>query len=74
VGVDVANHVREFLAKADMGIRMTGGGKTNPLRELVDAKQLGKKTGAGFFSYTTDSKVSDRKRNDFLRRDGSSSF
>jgi hypothetical protein len=38
VGVDVANHVREFLANADMGVRMKGGGKdgVNPLRMLVD--------------------------------------
>ena len=38
VGIDVANHVREFLCNADMGVRMTGGGnpdKTAPMAELV---------------------------------------
>jgi len=55
VGVDVANHVREFLESADMGVRMQGGGVEgqNPLRELVEMGALGKKTGAGFFSYKT---------------------
>jgi enoyl-CoA hydratase/long-chain 3-hydroxyacyl-CoA dehydrogenase len=58
VGIDVANHVREFLANADMGVRMTGGGKegVNPLRDLVEQGMLGKKTEKGFFTYTKDKK------------------
>ena len=52
VGMDVANHVRNFLAAADLGVRMTGGGsRGNPMQELVDMGCLGKKTKKGFFVY-----------------------
>ena len=52
VGIDVANHVREFLASADMGVRMTGGPEgINPLRDLVDRGILGKKNEQGFYLY-----------------------
>jgi enoyl-CoA hydratase / long-chain 3-hydroxyacyl-CoA dehydrogenase len=46
VGIDVANHVREFLMKADLGVRMTGGGKegATAMSDLVAAGFLGKKT------------------------------
>lgn len=56
VGIDVANHVREFLCKADMGVRMAGSGGMgglNPMQEMVENKFLGKKTGSGFFTYET---------------------
>ena len=53
VGIDVANHVREFLASADMGVRMTGGPDgINPLRDMVDKGILGKKNKKGFYMYT----------------------
>jgi enoyl-CoA hydratase/long-chain 3-hydroxyacyl-CoA dehydrogenase len=52
VAIDVANHVREFLASADMGVRMTGGPEgINPLRDLVDRGILGKKNEQGFYLY-----------------------
>lgn len=56
VGVDVANHVRKFLASADMGVRMEGGGGppgSNPMQEMVDKGMLGKKSGKGYFLYET---------------------
>jgi len=56
VGIDVANHVREFLCNADMGVRMAGSGGMNglnPMHEMVDQGFLGKKTGKGFFTYDT---------------------
>ena len=46
VGIDVANHVREFLSNADMGVRMQGGGtEVNVLAEMVEKGFLGKKSG-----------------------------
>lgn len=52
VGIDVANHVREFLGSADMGVRMQGGGtEVNVLAEMVEKGFLGKKSGKGFFIY-----------------------
>lgn len=46
VGIDVANHVREFLMNADLGVRMTGGGRegVNAMNDLVANGMLGKKT------------------------------
>jgi len=53
VGVDVASHVRDFLAAADLGVRMQGGGAGNPMADLVASGALGKKAGRGFFKYET---------------------
>jgi len=32
VGLDVISHVASFLSKADLGVRMSGGGRVLPLR------------------------------------------
>ena len=45
VGVDVAYHVGQILGEA-FGAPVPGS-----LKKLVDAKQLGKKTGKGFYEY-----------------------
>jgi len=50
VGVDVAYHVQEFLAKTDMGIRMHGGPR-EMMEEMVKGNLLGRKTKEGFFKY-----------------------
>lgn len=52
VGIDVANHVKEFLTAADMGVRMSvGDADGDVLGEMVEKGWLGKKTNKGFFIY-----------------------
>ena len=55
VGIDVSNHVAQFMAKADLGVRMQGG---NPdyINLMVEKKMLGRKTGKGFYLYPKDAK------------------
>mmetsp|Transcript_917 Transcript_917/g.1992 ORF Transcript_917/g.1992 Transcript_917/m.1992 type:complete len:780 (+) Transcript_917:38-2377(+) len=50
VGIDVANHVAQFLSKADLGVRMTGG-DISLMGEMVEKGWLGKKSGQGFYTY-----------------------
>ncbi len=49
VGIDVAYHVADFLSK-HLGDRMTGG-DIGIMKDMIAAKMLGRKTGAGFFKY-----------------------
>jgi len=50
VGMDVANHVQNFLSKADLGKRMSGGNSAL-MNDMVSKGLLGQKTGKGFFTY-----------------------
>ena len=50
VGIDVANHVAQYLSKADLGVRMTGG-DISLMGEMVEKGWLGKKSGQGFYTY-----------------------
>ena len=55
VGIDVSNHVGQFMSKADLGVRMQGG---NPelMQKMVAAGFLGRKSGKGFYLYPKDAK------------------
>lgn len=51
VGIDVAGHVQQFLG-SHLGQRMDGAvGGATLLQSMLDAKLLGKKNGAGFYTY-----------------------
>jgi len=50
VGIDVLYHTYGTLASA-LGVRMTGGNSNVMLKQFVDAKMLGRKTGKGFYTY-----------------------
>ena len=49
VGIDVLAHTYATM-KAALGVRMAGG-DDSWLRQFVDRKLLGRKTGAGFYLY-----------------------
>ncbi|KAL7500904.1 hypothetical protein ACHAWT_008957 [Skeletonema menzelii] len=51
VGVDVASKVSNYLASADLGVRM-GGGDLSLLTNMVEKGWLGKKSNQGFFTYS----------------------
>jgi len=51
VGIDVAAHVQNFLGQ-HLGDRMLGGDPAF-LTEMMDRKFLGRKTGTGFFTYSS---------------------
>jgi len=51
VGVDVASKVSNYLASADLGVRM-GGGDLSLLSNMVEKGWLGKKSNQGFFTYS----------------------
>ena len=61
VGIDISKHVGEFMSKADLGVRMTGG---NPefMAKMVENKWLGRKTGKGFYTYPANAKKGDEKQ------------
>ncbi|CAL2029009.1 hypothetical protein CAEBREN_20738 [Caenorhabditis brenneri] len=61
VGLDVAEHVAQFLGKA-LGPRVRGG-SADLLSELVNAGYKGRKTGKGIFEYG-DGKKGSKKVND----------
>ena len=50
VGIDVTSHVANFLSKADLGVRMTGGDITF-MENMIEKGWLGKKSGQGFYTY-----------------------
>lgn len=50
VGIDVVSHVSNFLSKADLGVRMTGG-DVSLMSDMVQKGWLGKKSGQGFYTY-----------------------
>jgi len=54
VGADVAFHVQEYLSKF-LGDRMKGGSAV-ALKEMLDKNFLGRKTGAGFYTYAKGEK------------------
>lgn len=50
VGIDVVSHVSNFLSKADLGVRMSGG-DVSLMSNMVEKGWLGKKSGQGFYTY-----------------------
>lgn len=56
VGVDIAYHVANFLSKADLGVRMSGGDVTL-MGNMVEKGWLGKKSGKGFYTYDKKKKT-----------------
>ncbi len=61
VGIDISNHVGEFMSKADLGVRMQGGDQSY-IKAMVDNKWLGRKTGKGFYMYPAKPKKGDKKQ------------
>ena len=55
VGIDVTSHVATFLSKADLGVRMDGGDITL-MEKMIDKGWLGKKSGQGFYTYSSKKK------------------
>ena len=55
VGLDISAHVGSFMAKSDLGVRMTGG-NNEVIPMMVKKGWLGKKAGKGFFLYEDDKK------------------
>lgn len=53
VGVDVASKVANYLASADLGVRM-GGGDLSLMTKMVEKGWLGKKSNQGFFTYSSE--------------------
>lgn len=50
VGIDVTSHVANFLSKADLGVRMSGG-DVSLMETMVKKGWLGQKSGQGFYTY-----------------------
>ncbi|PAV63204.1 hypothetical protein WR25_06880 [Diploscapter pachys] len=65
VGLDVAEHVAQFLGKA-LGPRVAGG-SPQLLSELVSQGNKGKKTGKGIFSYGDGKKGSKKVNEDAVK-------
>lgn len=55
VGIDIGNHVGQFMSKADLGDRMKGG-DASLLGQMVEKGWLGRKAGKGFYLYPKDAK------------------
>ncbi|RYG70257.1 fatty acid oxidation complex subunit alpha FadJ, partial [archaeon] len=61
VGIDIGSHVGAFMAKADLGVRMTGGDPAL-MQMMVEKGWLGRKTGKGFYLYPKDAKKGAAKQ------------
>jgi enoyl-CoA hydratase/long-chain 3-hydroxyacyl-CoA dehydrogenase len=72
VGVDITSHVANFLSKADLGVRMTGG-DVSLMEKMIEKGWLGKKSGQGFYTYNGKTKsINSEVRNyakGFVERD-----
>ena len=50
VGIDVTSHVANFLSRADLGDRMSGG-DVSLMEGMIKKGWLGKKSNQGFYTY-----------------------
>lgn len=61
VGIDISNHVGDFMSKADLGDRMLGGDQSY-IKAMVENNWLGRKTGKGFYMYPAKPKKGEKKQ------------
>jgi len=60
VGLDVSAHVGAFMAKSDLGVRMTG--QSDVFKKMLEKGWKGRKSGAGFYLYPKVQKKGDKKQ------------
>lgn len=56
VGIDIVSHVANFLSKADLGDRMSGG-DISLMENMIEKGWLGQKSGQGFYTYNGKKKT-----------------
>jgi enoyl-CoA hydratase/long-chain 3-hydroxyacyl-CoA dehydrogenase len=54
VGIDISNHVSDFMNNSDLGVRMKGD--TTLIKEMIENNWLGRKSGLGFYDYSSKNK------------------
>ena len=65
VGIDISNHVLNFMSKADLSLRMNGD--YSLLSTMSDLNLLGRKTNQGFFIYNKKNKILNPKVIDIIK-------